>query len=136
MGCTGVYGLRRDIISGNFKGFAMLRQMTLSQPDKLLPGWETQHKPQPVYVEVRPETLLRSILQPAGAVQPNSAFGSPRTGQSFVFSCRATGLSLHRRCVLHSNFCRAGWRHKSGCRDGLLCDLARQARALSVVCIP
>ena len=39
-------------MSGNFKGFAMLRQMTLAQPDKLLPGWDTQHKPQPVYVEV------------------------------------------------------------------------------------
>ena len=111
MACTGVYRVRRDIISGNFKGFAMLRQMTLSQPDKLLPGWETQHKPQPVYVEVRPETLLRSILQPAGAAQPNHALYSMRTYQPFVFLCRATGLSLHRRYVLHSKFCRAGWRH-------------------------
>ena len=33
----------------------MLRQMTLAQPDKLLPGWDIGHKPQPVYVEVRQE---------------------------------------------------------------------------------
>jgi len=33
----------------------MLRQMTPAQPDKLLPGWDTGHKPQPVYVEVRQE---------------------------------------------------------------------------------
>ena len=40
-------------MEGNFKGFAMLRQMTLTQPDKLLPGWENVSKPQPMYIEVR-----------------------------------------------------------------------------------
>ena len=40
-------------MEGNFKGFAMLRQMTLNQQDRLLPGWDSGAKPQPVYIEVR-----------------------------------------------------------------------------------
>ena len=43
----------QDIVEGNFKGFAMLRQMTLNQSDKLLPGWDPVSKPQPVYIQVR-----------------------------------------------------------------------------------
>lgn len=66
--CTGVYRNRRDIMSGNFKGFAMLRQMTLAQPDKLMPGWETQHKPQPVYVEVSLPAIALGYLAPCGSV--------------------------------------------------------------------
>lgn len=54
-------------MSGNFKGFAMLRQMTLAQPDKLLPGWETQHKPQPVYVEVSLPAIALGYLAPCGS---------------------------------------------------------------------
>ena len=65
--CTGVCRNCRDIMSGNFKGFAMLRQMTLAQPDKLLPGWETQHKPQPVYVEVSLPAIAPGYLAPCGS---------------------------------------------------------------------
>ena len=66
--CTGVYRYRRDIMSGNFKGFAMLRQMTLAQPEKLLPGWDTQHKPQPVYVEVSQPASAPEYLAPCSSV--------------------------------------------------------------------
>lgn len=55
-------------MSGNFKGFAMLRQMTLAQPDKLMPGWDTQHKPQPVYVEVSLPAIALGYLVPCGSV--------------------------------------------------------------------
>ncbi|BDA41240.1 hypothetical protein COCOBI_02-0200 [Coccomyxa sp. Obi] len=41
----------KDIVEGNFKGFAMLRQMTLTQTDKGLPGWDSTLKPQPVYIQ-------------------------------------------------------------------------------------
>ena len=45
-------------MEGNFKGFAMLRQMTLTQADKTLPGWENAIKPQPVYIQVRTQGRL------------------------------------------------------------------------------
>ena len=54
-------------MSGNFKGFAMLRQMTLAQPEKLLPGWDPQHKPQPVYVEVSQPASALGYLAPCGS---------------------------------------------------------------------
>lgn len=47
-------------MEGNFKGFAMLRQMTLTQTDKGLPGWENTLKPQPVYIQVRKAGRLRT----------------------------------------------------------------------------
>lgn len=78
---TGVYQMRRDIISGNFKGFAMLRQMTLAQPDKMLPGWEAQHKPQPVYVEVRAgSTVSRNMRSRSWVLRSPHDLHSLRVG--------------------------------------------------------
>ena len=70
----------------------MLRQMTMTHPDKLLPGWETQHKPQPVYVEVSAagQLLFRYLaLTPsksvAGSLLPARPDGGVRMqGYGFV----------------------------------------------------
>ncbi len=84
----------QDIVEGNFKGFAMLRQMTLNQQDRLLPGWDSGAKPQPVYIEVRAQGSecalflrleLRStnllLLLPAGlrlrSTVPGELLGAP-----------------------------------------------------------
>ena len=55
-------------MEGNFKGFAMLRQMTLNQPDKMLPGWDPVSKPQPVYIQVRHENLAALLVCCTGCV--------------------------------------------------------------------
>ena len=61
----------------------MLRQMTMTHPDKLLPGWETQHKPQPVYVEVSAAGQLLSrylALAPSKSVAGSLLLARPDGG--------------------------------------------------------
>ena len=61
----------------------MLRQMTMTHPDKLLPGWETQHKPQPVYVEVSAAGQLLSrylALAPCKSVAGSLLLARPDGG--------------------------------------------------------
>ncbi len=134
---AGVPRRAQDIVEGNFKGFAMLRQMTLNQSDKLLPGWDPVSKPQPVYIQVRraaggwllpvplvavscsvqlptPTThLLRTPVRLAGLrLRPSLPGGLPRPGrqaheQSYGRLCSSTFARIIRYPEPRRGTCKA-----------------------------
>ena len=84
-------------MEGNFKGFAMLRQMTLAQSDKALPGWESAVKSQPVYIQVR-QREGRNLRRRCGAERLKTGGSTSRLVLLLLCClCRAMGSCPLRR---------------------------------------